>query len=382
MLSKNRFSVTDMIYSKAAGMKIPISGTFELSPICNFTCKMCYVRKTQREVDLHLRPMVTLEQWLRIAKEASDAGMLFLLITGGEPFLWPDFWKLYEELIKMGFLISINTNGSLIDDNAIEYLTKLPPKRLNITLYGASDETYEELCGVKNVFHKVDEAIIKLKQAGIPVKLNSSVTPSNVKDIEKIITYAREKDLILEMPSYMFPPIRRDADRVGENHRFTPEDYAKYRLEIYRLQYGEEKYKEMLYSIRDKSVPPPVVEEFCRDPLDGRIRCRAGKATFWITWDGYMAPCGMMTDPKIDMYGKDFLSAWRELVEISGKVSLSGLCSTCPNMKICHACAAIALAETGTTEGIPIYFCKTMEVLQSIAKRELENIKGKEKERL
>lgn len=125
MLSKNRFSVTDMIYSKAAGMKIPISGTFELSPICNFTCKMCYVRKTQREVDLHLRPMVTLEQWLRIAKEASDAGMLFLLITGGEPFLWPDFWKLYEELIKMGFLISINTNGSLIDDNAIEYLTKL-----------------------------------------------------------------------------------------------------------------------------------------------------------------------------------------------------------------------------------------------------------------
>lgn len=369
MRPNNGFSVTDMIYSKASGMRIPISGTFELSPVCNFTCKMCYVRKTQSEVNAHSRPIVTLEEWIRIAKEARDAGMLFLLITGGEPFLWPDFWKLYEELIKMGFLISINTNGSLIDDEAVRRLAELPPKRLNITLYGASDETYEQLCGVKNVFQKVDAAIVGLQKAGIAVKLNCSVTPSNVKDIEKIITYAKEKDLMLDASSYMFPPIRRDAEQIGGNHRFTPEDYAKYRLEIYRLQYGEEKYKDVLRGVREKSVSPPGLEEYCIDPVDGKIRCRAAKAAFWITWDGYMTPCGMMTEPKIDLYGKDFQSAWKELVEAGEKVCLSGVCSSCPNMKICHVCAAIALAETGTTTGIPTYFCKSVEVLQKIAKQ-------------
>ena len=50
--------------------------------------------------------MLSLEQWLKIAREAKDAGMLFLLITGGEPFLWPQFWELYEALSEMGFLIT------------------------------------------------------------------------------------------------------------------------------------------------------------------------------------------------------------------------------------------------------------------------------------
>ena len=368
---KNSVPLTNILSSKASRLKVPISGTFELSPVCNFACKMCYVRKTRKEVEAHDRPMVTLEQWLKIAREAREQGMLFLLLTGGEPFLWPGFWKLYEELIKMGFVISINTNGSLIDDEAIEKLKKYPPKRLNLTLYGASDEAYEALCGVKGVFGKIDQTIKKLKEAGIIVKLNSSMTPANVQDMEAIISYAKENELILEMATYMFPPIRRDEEMVGENHRFTSEDYGTYHLKLYRLQYGEKKYFQMLKQIKEKAVPPPGLDESCRDPIDGKIRCRAGKAAFWITWDGYLTPCGMMPAPKIDLYEKDFSMAWKELVEVSGKVSLSGVCENCQNRELCHTCAAIAMAETGDTGGIPTYLCKTVEVFQRIAERDL-----------
>lgn len=375
--------LSERMLSKASYMKIPMSGTFELSPVCNFSCKMCYVRKTQKEVKEHSRKMVSLEQWLNIAKDAKERGMLFLLLTGGEPFLWPDFWELYEELVKMGLIVSINTNGSLIDENAIERLKKLPPKRLNITLYGASDETYEALCGVKGVFSKIDQTIRRLKEAGIMVKLNSSMTPSNVKDMEKIIAYAKEMDLILEMSTYMFPPIRRDRRMIGENHRFTVEDYGKYHLKRYRLQFGEDNYVQMLYNIKQKSVPPPGLDDSCRDPIDGKIRCRAGKASFWITWDGYMTPCGMMPEPKVDLYEKDFGTAWSEVVTMSGKVSLSGVCDRCPNRKLCHTCAAIAMAETGSTEGIPAYLCKAVEVFGQIAETDLArfDIDSKEKER-
>ena len=62
--------------------------------------------------------MMTLEQWIHLGQKARDAGMLYLLLTGGEPLLWPDFWELYDALYEMGLLIGINTNGSLIDDNA------------------------------------------------------------------------------------------------------------------------------------------------------------------------------------------------------------------------------------------------------------------------
>lgn len=370
--------ISKRMFAKASDMKIPLSGTFELSPVCNFSCKMCYVRKSKKEVAEHQRPMLDVKHWLQIARDARDAGLVFLLLTGGEPFLWPGFWEFYEELVKMGLLISINTNGSLIDDEVIERLKMHPPKRINITLYGASDESYEALCGVTGVFKKVDNAIKKLKAEGIEVKLNSSLTPSNQNDMEAIISYAKENELILEMASYMFPPIRRDREKIGENHRFTSEEYAKYRLSSYHLIHGKEKYEELLERIRKRAVPPLGLDESCKDPLDGKVRCRAGKAAFWITWDGYMTPCGMMPEPRIDLYKTDFIDAWKEIVKMTEKISASGTCESCLNRQLCHTCPAIALSETGTTEGIPIYLCKMVEELQRIAER---TSREKEKEK-
>ena len=238
--------ITDFLFNKASGRKIPLNGTFELSPECNFACRMCYVRKTHREILTHDRPMVTLEQWLGIARQAREQGLLYLLLTGGEPFLWPDFWKLYDALIHMGFLVSINTNGSLIDDEAIRKLQELPPTRVNITLYGASDATYERLCGAKGVFSRVDGAIGGLKAAGVPVKLNCSLTPYNACDLEAITRYAQEKDIYLQVNTYMFPPIRRDASMVGENDRFTPHEAAYYHMKRYQLQTTPEEYRSFL----------------------------------------------------------------------------------------------------------------------------------------
>lgn len=368
---KNHTPLTKMLISKASALKVPISGTFELSPVCNFSCRMCYVRKSAKEVQNHTRPMVTKEQWLRFAREAREQGMLFLLLTGGEPLLWPDFWSLYEELSEMGFLISINTNGSLIDEEAIRRLKAHPPKRINLTLYGAGDESYEALCGVKGMFDRIHRTIQKLKEAGILVKLNCSLTPANQKDMEAIMTYAKEQDLVLEMASYMFPPVRRKETEMGDDYRFTPEEYGACHLQSYRLQNGEEQYRRLLEGILQRSAPPPGLGESCKDPADGKIRCRAGKASFWITWDGLMLPCGMMPRNGVDLYEKDFPTAWNEVVSATEKIRLSSVCSTCKNRGLCHTCAAIAMAETGSTEKIPAYLCKAVEIYRQIAKREL-----------
>lgn len=274
--------VTQYLYTKASRAKMPLSGTFELSPVCNFACRMCYVRKSVKEVKEHSRSILTLEQWLEIAREACDAGMLYILLTGGEPLLWPEFWTLYEKLHQMGLLISINTNGSLIDEKAIERFKRMPPKRINITLYGASDDTYEELCQTKGVFDKVDKAIKGLQEAGIQVKLNCSLTPHNIKDLEAIVKYSEERKLILSATTYMFPPLRRDPNMIGINERFTPQEAAKYHLQCYHLQYGEERYQKYLQSIAKGMIPPQSLEESCVDPIDGKIRCRAGKASFGL----------------------------------------------------------------------------------------------------
>lgn len=363
--------LTGYLFSKASNAGIPLSGTFELSPICNFSCRMCYVRKTLEDVHNSVRPMLTLDQWLEIAREAREQGMLYLLLTGGEPLLWPDFWKLYEQLIQMGFLVSINTNGSLIDDIAIERFRRLPPTRINITLYGASDETYESLCRAKGVFSKVDYAINGLRKKRIAVKLNGSLTPQNIGDLKACTEYAKSKGLIYDTVTYMFPPLRRDRSMVGQNDRFTPEDAARYSLESCRVRFGEEYYQRRIRAIAEGAISPPGLDENCVDPIDGKIRCRAGNAAFWITWDGWMTPCGMMPEPKIETVGRSFKEVWNELKKVSNDISLSGTCTKCSNKQICHSCAAMAMAETGTTTGIPRYLCEMVQEMKRLAMNEL-----------
>ena len=333
---------------------------------------MCYVRKTIQEVKEHPRKMMSLEQWIELAEQARKEGMLYLLLTGGEPLLWPDFWKLYDRLSKMGFLIGINTNGSMINDQVIERWKENPPYRVNITLYGANDDTYEELCAAKGVCSKVKDAICKLKESGISVKLNCSLTPYNAKDLEEMVRFAKEKEVFLSVSTYMYPPVRRDENMTGKNDRFEPEEAAYYHMQRYRYQKGEEAYQKYLDNILEGLTEPLGLDESCVDPVDGRIRCRAGSASFWITWDGYMTPCGMTPEPKVSITDKTFLEAWKEIVEISEKLRTSSICEKCPDQQMCHSCAAMAYAETGKTEGIPTYLCKMVQEMKKIARDELQ----------
>ncbi len=367
--------LTQYMYRKAERERIPLGGTFELTPLCNFRCRMCYIRKTPGQVRNHGRPCMTLERWIAAAEEARSAGMLYLLLTGGEPFLWPDFWPLYERLSGMGFVISINSNGSLIGEEAVRRLRERPPSRINITLYGAGEDSYRRLCGVPDGFERTVRAVRMLREAGIMVKLNGSLTPDNASDLEDCVRFAQEQGLIYETTTYMFPPIRRDRDMTGRNERFTPEEAAFYRLKSYRLQFGEERYQAYLENIAEGFVPPAGVDESCTDPVNGTIRCRAGRASFWATWDGWLTPCGLMTQPKTDLYEKNFTESWRSLTEQCGKLKLSGICASCADQKLCHACAAMAEAETGDPAGIPVYLCETVIALKRLAEQELAFMK-------
>ena len=155
-------AATEYLYQKAAAAGMPLSGTFELTPVCNMDCKMCYVRLSPQEQQAR-GPLADAARWLELAKTAADAGMLYLLLTGGEPFLHPQFREIMEGLHKMGLLISINSNGTLINEETVRWLKTCPPVRINISLYGASNETYARLCGNPQGFTRTTNAVRLLK---------------------------------------------------------------------------------------------------------------------------------------------------------------------------------------------------------------------------
>lgn len=355
------------MHRKGATLGLPVSGSFELTPRCNFSCKMCYVHMTDEEILHSGRKELSSDEWLSIASDARDAGMIFLLLTGGEPLVRKDFGKIYLELKKMGLMVSINSNGSMLNGECIDLLLQNPPTRINITLYGGSDSTYEKLCG-RPVFHKVIDNIKKLKKAGISVRLNVSITPDNCSDIEEIYRIANELDLHAKSTTYMFPSIRLGDNIPGHSRgRFTPDEAAKYMLKCQEQYMSLEQLKMM--------ADNPLLEcSECIEEERQGIRCRAGRSSFWMTWDGIMMPCGMMNDQGQPVLELGFKKCWELVRQKTGEIRLPLACAGCEYRDICNVCAASCYAETGGYDNKPEYICQFVREMRNITKAKYRNI--------
>lgn len=370
--------IVEFLHKKAECTGTPISGTFELSPLCNMDCKMCYIKMTKEKQE-SISKLRTKEEWLELARQAREEGLLFLLLTGGEPFLVEDFKELYIELHKMGFCISINTNGTMIDENVLAWLKKYPPMRMNITLYGASDETYSKLCRNPKGFTQVTKALSLLKENNIQVKLNCSVTPYNKDDLKAMMDFAEENDLVIQATSYMFPPLRKDEALVGQNDRFTADEAALYGAYIGAYSNGYENFKSYVESgelaIYDADDECGVVE-------GDHMRCRAGITSFWMTWEGKLLPCGMIPEEGLDPWEVGFKKAWEHARNIVSKIKLPVKCAACAKKNQCKACAAMVYTETGTFDQVPQYRCDMTHQYPDACRqvlKELENNFGGEK---
>lgn len=343
------------MHAKAAARGIPLSGNFELTPRCNFNCRMCYVHQTVRAEDEW-----SAEQWLELGRTARDAGMIFLLLTGGEPLIRKDFREIYSGLKKLGLLISINTNASLIDRDWVEFFKKDPPLRMNISLYGASDETYRALCG-HGSFHTVTENIRMLRDAGIQVRLNASITPLNAGDIPGIYRFAQENELAVKGTAYMFPPARINGGAFGEAlHRFSAEEAAAKTL-LCREQYMT---PAQIGSMAPAEWNDP--NEDCTDGQGEKMQCRAGRTNFWVTWDGRMLPCGMFPTEGHDLNRMSFAEAWEATKRDTQALTLPAACKTCDLRAVCPLCAAACLAETGRADLRPAYVCQMTHELAKL----------------
>ena len=243
--------ISTYLHSKGRKLGIPIAGNFELTARCNFNCPMCYVHLQQDDIDARGREL-TAQQWIDLGRQAKDAGMMFLLLTGGEPFVRKDFFEIYDALKQMGLMISINSNGSMLKGEVLRRLLENPPHRINISLYGGSNETYKGMCGL-NAFDTVVENIRALRQAGVEVRLNVSITPYNCKDIQRIYEISQELGVHVKASSYMYPAIRVHSD-YGCNDRLSPDDAAKYAVEWDSMRLSREEFNRKAQAM--KTIPP------------------------------------------------------------------------------------------------------------------------------
>ncbi len=347
-------NIRQILTRRCAALGIPVSGIFELTPRCNLQCKMCYVRLTPNEMARIGRER-TAEEWIRLAQEAKDAGMAFLLLTGGEPTLRDDFCEIYQTLAQMGFSISINTNGTLLSPALRAVFHRWPPAQVNVTLYGTSREDYAQLCGDPGAFDAVVDGLRWLKAEGILIHLNTTMTPVNRHKWLEIEEFAKAMDLELRMTTYCFPPVRRETCGACEGFsRLSPEDAAALAAEDLLYREGPDGVR---HRLAEKAAPR---EDGCSLEVGEPMGCLAGRSQFWVTWDGRMSPCGMLDFPVAMPFKADscFAEAWSSLNNASLAVRLCPDCVQCEERNTCLNCAAVTYTETGRLDGKPEYMCR------------------------
>lgn len=361
-------TIERQILAQAKLTHTPANGSIELLPLCNMNCDMCYVRLSKEEMEAKGR-LRTVDEWLEIGRQMKDAGVLFLLLTGGEPFLYPEFRKLYLGLKEMGMILTINTNGTLIDEDLAEFLGAHKPRRVNITLYGTDEETYANLCHYPGGYEKTLRGIRLLRKYGVDVKVGGSLARANKDDLDKLLDFQNELNIPVRVDTYMMPATRERDLPYNLQSRLDPEEAAEARIHALKREMGPELFRQYVrQAIYQADHPEPVEEK------PGHMACMAGQCSFTINWQGEMRPCVILSEPAVSVFEAGFRAAWEYLVEETNKILLNAKCTSCHLRHLCRTCAASALLETGSYDGVPEYMCRYAEESLRILRKEQENL--------
>lgn len=357
----------ERMYIKRAKETItPVNGSIELLPLCNMNCDMCYVRLSREEMESQGR-MRTADEWLQIGKQMKKTGVLFLLLTGGEPFLHPEFREIYLGLREMGMIITINTNGTLIDKELAGFLGEYKPRRVNITLYGTDEKTYTELCHYPDGYRRAVQGISLLCANGVDVKIGGSLTKTNRNDLNRLLEIGEELNVPARIDTYMMPAVRERRLPYNQQSRLDPEAAANARVYALKREMGEEVFAQYVRQAL----------EYVRHPKSGTERgrhmsCMAGRCSFTVNWQGEMRPCVVMSEPSVSVFKEGFESAWKYIVRETGKLLLNEKCSVCRMRHLCRTCAACAFLETGSYDGVPEYMCRYTEETLRLLRKDAE----------
>lgn len=314
---------------KAREKNQPVAGAFELTPLCNLDCRMCYVHLHADQ--LHGRSLLSTAQWQDYMQQAIDAGMLFATLTGGECLTYPGFRELYLFLRGKGIEVNILTNGVLMDADMVAFLTAHPPALVQITLYGASEEAYERVTG-RRAFAAVWGNIRRLQAAGIPLTI--AVTPNAfMQDGAEVVRLLHGEGLPFTLNAGLLKPREETGRALADANLDAYVDMMRQRLTLTGRNTDDDVSPESLPDPGQPADTPPG------DTPCG-VRCGAGRSCFALDWQGGMRPCNNFPCAAVSLADLGFAEAWRRTNRTAREFHRPVECEGCAYREVCKHCVA------------------------------------------
>jgi MoaA/NifB/PqqE/SkfB family radical SAM enzyme len=283
--------------------------SWEINLGCNYACSHCY---------LGLKEFSGLP-WpdkVRLLGMMRDAGVVWLQITGGEPTIDKDFADAYRLAFELGMMLTVSTNGSrLWRRDLLDLFTALPPYRLVVSLYGATEAAYDGLTRRRGSYKAFRRGIAAAIGAGLPVRLNIVVTDVSAAETTAMVALAEQWD----MPHNVYT-------------NMTPTIYGG----------GESLLAQSAEHLRTRKA------------FTG---CNAGHTFFHADPHGRVSICKVGRDDQIDLM-REGLDGLRRLGGIADKLMLrTGGCSGCQLAGTCRVCRPLAKQFQEAKAPLP-YYCQ------------------------
>src|SRR2546422_10996846 len=209
--------------------RIPVNGTIEVTRRCPLECAHCYNNLSMGDQEAR-RSEMTYEEHCRLLDEITEAGCLWLLYTGGEIFARKDFLDIYTYAKQKGLLIGLFTNGTLITPKIADHLVEWRPFTIEITLYGRTRETYEQLTGIPGSYDRCMRGIRLLMERRLPLALKTVGVTINKHEIGAMKRFAEEElGVAFKFDSMINPRI--DCSQSPLAVRLRPEEVVELDLQ-------------------------------------------------------------------------------------------------------------------------------------------------------
>ena len=245
---------------------------------------------------------------------------------------------------KRGLLVTIFTNGILIDEFLADYLVEHFPFSVEITIYGSTEKTFESITGVEGSFQQCMRGIKLLNERKIPMKLKTMVFSLNKHELDDMKDFAGELEV-----DFCFDPIlnyRLDGNSKPAKYRLSPEEV----VELDKKDHERVKsFKDMIERFSGKTNKPEYI-----------YKCGAGVSSFHIDPYGKLSPCIMSRDQNYDLLRGNFAQGWSKFIPevVNQKTTKITKCTDCKIIGICSQCPGFSKMENGDQEGIVDYICR------------------------
>ena len=366
--------------AKAARARVPLSGSIELTHRCNLKCIHCYLGD-QTAIRQHRKREMSTADVKRILDEVVAAGTLNTTFTGGDPMVRKYFGELYTYAVRKGLMTTVFCDGVLITDKIIDVFNRYPPRMVEISLYGASKETYERITQVPGSFEKCLRGIARLHEHGHRFTLKSVLMTANRHELSDMQAIADDYGVRFYWDFAIFPCLPHGDNAGLSNQPKLPAtasvEVAPPTISRYRQRASEKHDLNSPLALRleprdvaDATVSSPqLVDQYVgayikhKDfPGNDRLyKCGAALTTFHVDPFGNIQACTISTNTDYNLLEGSFSDAWngplKALRELKARPELS--CNSCNLNAICMGCPAMFQSESGALDQKSDYLCET-----------------------